>query len=174
MLPACQPAKRAEGHSSRRKAWESLRLPHRGGDIKSPQRLVLSPLRGSFLVLFLPPMATRWGETQENVAQGSLSSLADFPPRRGLGGAAMGNPDYLVCGAARARPAGRAAGPERGPCATRFPWLSPWATFCRRYAACLRSLLFPMACVAQPMRTRGFETESRGPTGRVRATAAQM
>jgi hypothetical protein len=60
--------------------------------------------------------ATRWGETQENVAQGSLSSLAAFPPRRGLGGAAMGKSDYLVCGAARARPAGRAAEPERGPC----------------------------------------------------------
>ena len=75
------------------------------------------PCRGLFLLLFLPPMATRWGETQENVAQGSLSSLAAFPPRRGLGGAAMGNSDYLVCGAARARTAGRAAGPERGPCA---------------------------------------------------------
>jgi hypothetical protein len=43
-----------------------------------------------------------------------------------------------------------------------FRWLPPWATFCRRYAACLRSLLFPLACVDQPTRTRGFETESRG------------
>jgi hypothetical protein len=62
----------------------------------------------------------RWGETQENVAQGSLSSLAAFPPRRGVGGAAPQNSDCLVCGAGKARTAGKAAGPERGPCATRY------------------------------------------------------
>jgi hypothetical protein len=52
------------------------------------------------------------------VAQGSLSSLAAFPPRRGFDGAGHGNTDYLVCGAARTRTAGRAAGPDRRPCAT--------------------------------------------------------
>jgi len=54
------------------------------------------------------------------VAQGSLSSLAAFPPRRALGGAAQENSNYLACGAEKARAAGRAAGPERGPCATRL------------------------------------------------------
>jgi hypothetical protein len=39
----------------------------------------------------------------ENVAQGSLSSLAAFPPRRGFGGAAYENSDYLVCGAVEPR-----------------------------------------------------------------------
>ena len=37
------------------------------------------------------------------VAQGSLSSLAAFPPRRGLGGAVRGNSDDSVGGAARIR-----------------------------------------------------------------------
>ena len=55
---------------------------------------------------------------RRDVAQGSLSSLAAFPPRRGLGGAAHENSDYLVCGAAGTRTAGKAAGPECGPCAT--------------------------------------------------------
>jgi len=43
---------------------------------------------------------------QKNVAQRSLSSVAALPPRRALGGAA------------RTRAAGRAAGPDCGPCAT--------------------------------------------------------
>jgi hypothetical protein len=55
---------------------------------------------------------------EKRVAQGSLSSLAVLPPRRGLGRAGHGNTDYLVCGAARTRSAGRAAGPDRRPCAT--------------------------------------------------------
>ncbi len=55
---------------------------------------------------------------RKDVAQGSLSSLAALPARRGLGGAAPKNSDYLVCGAARTRTARRAAGPNRGPCAT--------------------------------------------------------
>jgi hypothetical protein len=54
---------------------------------------------------------------EKYAAQGSLSSLAAFPPRRGLGGAAQENSDYLACGAKKARAAGTAAGPERGPCA---------------------------------------------------------
>ena len=45
-----------------------------------------------------------------------------------------------------------------------FPWLSPWATFCRRYAACLRSDFSPWRAFARRMRTRGFEVKSRGPT----------
>ena len=53
-----------------------------------------------------------------NVAQGSLSSLAAFLPRRDFDGAAHDNSDYLVGDAARTRVAGRAAGPDRGPCAT--------------------------------------------------------
>ncbi len=63
---------------------------------------------------------TAWGGPQEkkDVAQGSRFSLAALPPRRALGGAALENSDYLVCGAARARTAGKAAGPESGPCAT--------------------------------------------------------
>jgi hypothetical protein len=40
--------------------------------------------------------------------------------RRGVGGAAQGNSDFLDCGTTKARAAGRAAGPERGPCATRW------------------------------------------------------
>jgi len=55
---------------------------------------------------------------REHVAQGSLSSLAAIPPRRAFDGAAHSNSDYPVCGAARSRTAGRAAGPECGPCAT--------------------------------------------------------
>ena len=55
----------------------------------------------------------------KEVAQGSLSSLAAFPPRRGLGSAGHKNSDYLVSGPARTRAAGKAAGPDRGPCATR-------------------------------------------------------
>jgi len=73
--------------------------------------------------------AVRESPRRENVAQGSQFSLAAFPPRRALSGAANRNfrlarstthkgSDYLVCGAAKARTAGRAAGPERGPCAT--------------------------------------------------------
>jgi hypothetical protein len=31
-----------------------------------------------------------------------------------------------------------------------FPWLPPWATFRRRYAACLRSLYFLMVRFGQP------------------------
>jgi hypothetical protein len=58
------------------------------------------------------------------VVQGSLSSLAAFPPRRGLGGAAQENSDYLARDAEKARAAGRAAGPERGPCATRLRGIS--------------------------------------------------
>jgi hypothetical protein len=49
-----------------------------------------------------------------DVAQGSLSSLAAPPPRRGL------------CGAAKSRAAGRAAGPECGPCATNSQWKGLW------------------------------------------------
>jgi hypothetical protein len=56
---------------------------------------------------------------RKEVAQGSLSSLAALPRRRGFGGAARENSDYLVNGAARTRAAGRAAGPDCGPCATR-------------------------------------------------------
>ena len=62
---------------------------------------------------------------RENLAQGSRSSLAAFPPRRGFGGAAYENSDYLVGGAARTRTAGRAAGPEGGPCATPHGVLMP-------------------------------------------------
>ena len=69
------------------------------------------------------------------VAQGSLSSLAALPPRRGLGGAARENSDYLVCGAARTRTAGKAAGPESGPCATR-PNPDVRTTFRSRGTAC--------------------------------------
>ena len=66
-------------------------------------------------------MATRcpWRHARKEVAQGSLSSLAALRPRRGFGGAARENSDYLVCGAARTRTAGKAAGPNRGSCATR-------------------------------------------------------
>jgi hypothetical protein len=68
------------------------------------------------------------------VAQGSLSSLAAIQPCRDSGGAENGkfsdrlaqgaardNSDYLVCGAATTRTAGKAAGPDRGPCATMPP-----------------------------------------------------
>jgi hypothetical protein len=55
---------------------------------------------------------------KRNVAQGLLSSLAAFLPCRGFGGAAHENSDYPACGAARTRTARKAAGPERGPCAT--------------------------------------------------------
>jgi len=48
---------------------------------------------------------------REDVAQGSLCSLAAFPPRGGLGGAAREHLDYFVCGAASTRTAGRAAEP---------------------------------------------------------------
>ena len=63
---------------------------------------------------------------RKEVAQGSLSSLAALPPRRGLGGAARENSDYLVCGAARTHAAGKAVRHQdwrtcdRGPCATRL------------------------------------------------------
>jgi hypothetical protein len=36
----------------------------------------------------------------------------------------------------------------------------------RRYAACIRSLLFPMVCFGSRMRTGGFEDESRPPMHR--------
>ncbi|MGD0008036.1 MAG: hypothetical protein ABSE93_05790 [Terriglobia bacterium] len=55
---------------------------------------------------------------RKEVAQGSLSSLAVLPPCRGLRGVADNNSDYLVGGAATTRTAGKAAGPDRGPCAT--------------------------------------------------------
>ena len=52
-----------------------------------------------------------------------------------------------------------------GPSAVRGrqPWGShrPSRFSGTRYAACLHSLLFPMVCFDQPMRTRGFETERR-------------
>ena len=69
-----------------------------------------------------------------------------------------------------------------------FPWLTPWATFCRRYAACsgyasesldhigrhssvatrLASARFfsPCCALARRMRKRGSKTESRGLAGR--------
>ena len=47
----------------------------------------------------------QWHFFRKNVAQGSLSSLAAFPPPYVLGSAAQENSDYLVCGAARARAA---------------------------------------------------------------------
>jgi hypothetical protein len=87
-----------------------------------PQRRRSAP--GPDLVYSIPqhqciaaPLSAR--PSAKEVAQGSLSSLAALPPRRGLGGAAHGNSDYLVGGAARTRAAGKAAGPESGPCATR-------------------------------------------------------
>jgi hypothetical protein len=49
------------------------------------------------------------------VAQGSLLSLAAFPPHRGLDGAVRGNWDNPVGGAARIRTTGKAAGPTAGP-----------------------------------------------------------
>jgi len=55
---------------------------------------------------------------RKEVAQGSLSSLAALPPRRGFGGVAHEDSDYLVSGAGRTRTAGKAAGPKCGPCAT--------------------------------------------------------
>jgi len=36
-----------------------------------------------------------------------------------------------------------------------FPWLPPWATLFRRYAACLRSLCFHMVCFGQPNESPG-------------------
>jgi hypothetical protein len=66
-----------------------------------------------------PALPGRTAISTRKVAQGSLSSLAALPPRRGLGGVARENSDYLVGGAARTRDAGNAAGPESGPCATR-------------------------------------------------------
>ena len=53
------------------------------------------------------------------------------------------------------------------------PWLSPWATFCRRYAACIRSRFSSLCALTRRMRTRGIDTESRGPhTTEVRGTLA--
>ena len=81
-----QPAKRAEGRSPRREPWENrppprlspvrgernhgqrqrrnsifLGLPHKGGDVKSPQGLVLPPLRGwgNFVAPRYPPSRPR-------------------------------------------------------------------------------------------------------------------
>ena len=49
-----------------------------------------------------------------------VSGRTVFPPRRGLGGAARENSDYLVCGAARTRRGENVAqGPRFGPAA--FP-----------------------------------------------------
>ena len=50
----------------------------------------------------------------------SVSRRTALPTRRGFGGAARENSDYLVNGAARTHTAGKAAGPESGPCATRL------------------------------------------------------
>jgi hypothetical protein len=56
---------------------------------------------------------------EKRVAQGSLSSLAAFRPRRAFDGAAKGNSDYLVCGPRGAGPLegpqGRTAGPALRP-----------------------------------------------------------
>ena len=68
-----------------------------------------------------------------NVAPGSLSSLAAFPPRRGWGGAVRGNSDDPVGGEARIRTAGKAAGPKSGPCATRP---NPQTTMASRTVKC--------------------------------------
>ena len=59
---------------------------------------------------------------KKDVAQGSLSSpSADGRPfHREAGLAGRENSDYLAWGAARTRTAGKAAGPESGPCATRL------------------------------------------------------
>ena len=54
-----------------------LGLPHRGGDVISPQKLVLSPLRGSFFVLHLLPMAHAMGHILPPL--GGLPPLASFP-----------------------------------------------------------------------------------------------
>ncbi len=84
---------------------------------------------------------SRGRHARENVAQGSRSSLAAFPPRRGFGGAAYENSDYLVGGAATTRTAGKAAGPEGGPSATGSKYWRTGAMFpinrCSRF--CLRS-----------------------------------
>jgi hypothetical protein len=67
---------------------------------------------------------------EKYVAQGSLSSLAAFRPRRGLGGAAKRDSKYHVCRPVRAGPleklpAIKIGGPERGRCATStdLPWV---------------------------------------------------
>jgi hypothetical protein len=56
-------------------------------------------------------------------------TIAPFQQFLGIrGGAAPQNSDYIVCGAVKARIAGKAAGPERGPCAT--PWTQPMGLYC--------------------------------------------
>jgi hypothetical protein len=89
----------------------------RGRRCRTAARWGLSPLGARGTLLELVTHSSRPPERE--VAQGSLSSLAAFPPRRGLGGAAQENPDCPACGTAKTRAAGRAAGPEDGPCATR-------------------------------------------------------
>jgi hypothetical protein len=85
----------------------------------------------------------------KDVAQGSLSSLAAFPPRRAFDGAAQQNPDYLVCGAARARTAGIAAGPDRGPCATtQVPISFSWTPMSATPFAVGGRLAVPSVCIA--------------------------
>jgi glycosyltransferase involved in cell wall biosynthesis len=71
-------------------------------------RVLYNAIPASFAALLLA----------SDVAQGSLSSPAAFPPRRDFGGAGQENSDYFLCGAARTRAAGRAAGLESEPCAT--------------------------------------------------------
>jgi hypothetical protein len=86
---------------------------------------------------------------RKDVAQGSHSSLAAFPPRRRLGGAARENSDYLVSGAARSRTAGRAAGPESGPCATTRAQISfSWTPMSSRPCAVRGRLAVPYVYIA--------------------------
>ena len=66
-----------------------------------------------------------------NVAPGSLSSLAAFPPRRGWGGAVCGNSDDSVGGEASTTE--KAAGPKSGPGATRP---NPQTTMASRTVKC--------------------------------------
>jgi hypothetical protein len=55
---------------------------------------------------------------EKRVAQGSLSSLAAFRPRRGFDGAGQGKFRLPCLRSQRRGTAGRAAGPDRRPCAT--------------------------------------------------------
>ena len=96
------------------------------------------------------------GYPRKEVAQGSLSSLAVLPPRRGLGGAARENSDYLVSGAAITRAAGKAAGPDRGPCATpRVQILFSWTPMFARPFAVGGRLAVPSAYLAAEPRRVG-------------------
>ena len=86
--------------------------------------------------------------SRKDVAQGSLSSLAALPPRRAFDGAAQQNSDYLIAGAARTRTAGKAAGPESGPCAT-----CPSTSRSARAVAVRGRLAIPSVCItAEPRR----------------------